>query len=505
MRAFNETKPASKSARPNADDLRVAITFRRPDGQLGPTKFAAPLSAQSVDAFRPDPINVDLALAELASRGFTVTARGEMSASVRCDRATYEAVFGTKLAPVSLGRGDAQFSEFLFPPDGAPWDPEPAVQELIDDAYIQWPHIYMGRASAARVTPAAGPAPISATPPSASYHHLSVPGDVARLLHATPVHQAGVTGRGVRVVMIDSGFDHSHPFFPAHAYRSSVVLAPRATNRSTDLNGHGTGESANVFAVAPGCTFTGVKLDNDNDPTSGASVHEGFLEALRHDPHIITVSLGYDLRDPGNQPSRRLPRSLVALEAEIQAAVARGVIVIFSAGNGHYSFPGQMPEVISAGGVFIDAQGRMQASNYASAFPSRIYSGRTTPDVCGLVGMLPHAAYIMFPQPPGSEIDAANAAFDETGAKDGWAAFSGTSAAAPQLAGVCALLKQVRPELTPAQVKGVLRRTARDVVTGRANPACDPSGGGGIAASTGEDGATGAGLVDAFAAFNQVR
>jgi len=60
-------------------------------------------------------------------------------------------------------------------------------------------------------------------------------------------------------------------------------------------------------------------------------------------------------------------------------------------------FLGMMPEVVSAGGVYIDENGEMQASDYASAFTSRIYSGRNVPDFCGLVGLLPHANYIMLP------------------------------------------------------------------------------------------------------------
>src|SRR5207249_1010481 len=95
-----------------------------------------------------------------------------------------------------------------------------------------------------------------------------------------------------------------------------------------------------------------------------------------------------------------LPKSVVALEAEIQAAVAAGIVVVFSSGNGHYSFPGQMKEVISAGGVFIDAAGKLSASDYASAFKSKIYSGRSVPDFCGLVGVcLPVAAWTA-PQAP---------------------------------------------------------------------------------------------------------
>lgn len=515
MKAYQPGVGTPVAGGPDEDELRIAVTFPRPGDRLGPTKFAARMSAAAVDSFRPVPADVDLALAELARRGFTVTARGELSASVRGSRKDFEQVFGTRLSVTRLRTaGVAQNDAFLFPADGAPWNPEPALQSLIDDAYIQWPHLYMASVAKKAAKKAAKKKPkpssakpagaVSATPPGASYHHLNVPQDVARLLNATAVHKAGITGKGVRVVMIDSGFDHSHPFFKAASHTSSIVLAPRATNRATDLNGHGTGESANVFAVAPGVTFIGVKLDNDDVPSRGASVLEGFLEALKHDPDVISVSLGYDLRDPGNVPMTRLPNSLVALETEIQAAIARGIAVVFSAGNGHYAFPGQMPEVISAGGVYVDETGGMQASDYASAFASGIYSGRTTPDFCGLVGLLPHAAYIMLPQSPGSEIDRDGAAFDETTANDGWAAFSGTSAAAPQLAGVCALLLEARPELTPAEIKAVLRRTAKDVTVGHANPASDPLGKG-IAAATNEDGATGAGLVDAFRAFEQVR
>ena len=65
----------------------------------------------------------------------------------------------------------------------------------------------------------------------------------------------------------------------------------------------------------------------------------------------------------------------------------------------------------------------------------------------------------MLPQPDSASIENGNAGGtfpngDETAMNDGWAAFSGTSASCPQVAGVCALIKQACPRLTPAQVKG---------------------------------------------------
>jgi subtilisin family serine protease len=117
--------------------------------------------------------------------------------------------------------------------------------------------------------------------------------------------------------------------------------------------------------------------------------------------------------------------------------------------------------------------------------------------------MRPKAIYIMLPVEAGDEIDVGNAggAFpdgDETASDDGWAAFSGTSAAAPQLAGVVALMKQVAPSLGPSQLRAALTATARDVVAGTSSPVFPLNAG--LSAAPGPDDATGAGFVDAFAA-----
>jgi subtilisin family serine protease len=510
-----------------SDELRIAVTFKRQGGGDGPTKFLPPLSLSSAAQFTPDPLAVDQAIHYLSQLGFRPTRRGNLSVSVRGTRALFEQTFGTQLSEVRLdSKLDYAFQSFYYPAQGATWSMPPKLAEVLDDAYIQWPHIYMGRKARPRGVKQAKAAPgrsgirrassmaglagrlPSVTPPAVNYFCLNVPDGVTGLLNVDKVHNAGTTGKGVRVCMVDTGFAHSHPYFVSKGYKSTVDLAPHATNDATDLNGHGTGESANLFAVAPGITFIGIKVDNDNDPRNGASMLEGFQQALVHDPHIISLSMGYDLRAADGTQQGELPNSMAALEAEIQAAVAKGIIVVFSAGNGHFSFPGMMPNVISAGGVFVDQNGNMQASDYASAFQSKIYPGRSVPDFCGLVGMLPHASYIELPVPPGSEIDREQSQPDDgqgdgTAPDDGWGVFSGTSAAAPQLAGVCALLLEKNPGLSPSDAKAILRRTARSVVKGSANPASSDTG---IAepASTGDTGAAGAGLVDALEAWQQL-
>lgn len=491
--------------------LRIAVTFKRPNGEPGLTKFNAPLSTATVKHFEPDPVAVDRAVYALGKRGFKVTNRGSMSISVRGTREQFERVFGTELKRFDVDRAQPYaFHSFYYPPQGAPWNPDPEVASLIDDAYIQWPHIYMATPVPVPARMPARPHLPSTKPPQVNYFHLDVPNGVASYINGSRVHAAGTTGKGVRVVMVDTGFAHTlHPFFGANGYRSSVDLAPNAINDKTDPNGHGTGESANVFSIAPGATFIGVKVEHDGDPQGGASMLEGFQTALQHNPQVISISMGYDLRDANGQVSE-LPNSLAALEAEIQSAIASGIVVVFSAGNGHFSFPGMMPDVISAGGTYVDQDGNMQASDYASAFESKIYPGRHVPDFCGLVGMQPHASYIMLPVPAGCEIDreVSNPGDgnpgDGTTPVDGWGVFSGTSAAAPQLAGVCALLLEKNPKLSPADIKAVLRRSARDVTDGHANPASSDDMQTPMPAGAGDDGATGAGLVDAYAAWQQV-
>jgi subtilisin family serine protease len=526
MYAYQREVPSPRdatSASPSSDELRIAVTFKRQGGLDGPTKFLPPLSLSSAAQFTPDPLAVDQAIHQLSRMGFRPTRRGNLSVSVRGTRALFEQTFATQLDRVQLDpRHDYAFQSLYFPPQGATFSMPPELVEIIDDAYIQWPHIYMGARkvvrgakkatakrgaarTAATMAGAAGGGAPSATPPIVPYYHLDIPAGVTGLLNVDQVHKAGTTGKGVRVCMVDTGFAHSHPYFVSKGYKSTVDLAPHAINDATDLAGHGTGESANLFGVAPGITFIGIKVDNDNDLANGsASMLEGFQQALLHNPQIISLSMGYDLRAGDGTQQSELPSNLAALEAEIQAAVGRGIIVVFSAGNGHFSFPGMMPNVISAGGVFVDQNNAMRASDYASAYQSKIYPGRFVPDFCGLVGLLPQAAYIMLPVPPGSQIDQeCSQSGDGTGPADGWGVFSGTSAAAPQLAGVCALLVEKHPGLTPSDAKSILRRSARSVVNGAANPFSSDNHVG-EPAGPGDTGAAGAGLVDAFAAWQQL-
>ena len=324
----------------------------------------------------------------------------------------------------------------------------------------------------------------------------------------------GCTGKGVRVAMIDTGFAHDHPFFKRNGFRSTVLLAGAATNAKTDPHGHGTGESANLFSTAPGIDFVGVKTYDGSDPDNNAYALEGFIAAMGTLPDIVSMSFAYDLCEEGKKTQMsELPDYVEDLAFEIDDAIAsRGTIVVAAAGNDQYGFPGQMPGVISVGGANVH-DGKLRASDFTSAFKSGItvYPDRWVPDVCGLVGMQPTGAYIDLPVPKTSQMFTKYAGVDR-GAAGTFASFSGSSAATPQVAGVCALLleKLRKGGLTsadvlglPARVKTLLRDHAVDVKTGKSRSDAGHTDLGGKA-KKGVDKPTGAGLVDALASLQAI-
>jgi subtilisin family serine protease len=349
------------------------------------------------------------------------------------------------------------------------------------------------------------PTPI---PPSVDRYYLRVPEDVAFLLHANEAHANGWDGNGVKVAMVDSGW-YRHPFFDAHGYNvARPQTAVPGTDPEHDPHGHGTGESANLFAVAPGATLLPIRASNDNGHL--VATLAGFMLAKASDAKIITCSWGGDYSYP-NVPT--LPHAVDRImELEIRDAIAKGKVVIFSAGNGNFGVEAQIPGVISAGGVYSSPERQLQASHYASGYRSEWYRVDDDPDgpwmqvptVCGLVGLPPRAAYIMLPVPDGSRLDMERAWAgrddppDGTTPFDGWALFSGTSAAAPQVAGAAAVLFQKDSEATPKEIADALCATATDVRAGSCHARFD------FSADIGPDLATGHGLINVAAAVDQV-
>lgn len=448
-------------------------------GETSLFDFQRIVTTENVANFYSETDLVNSAVKKLSKEGFDVLQTNRITINIAGPPELYKKVFKTKLyteeKPVIKALGKEDTATFIDTEEtemrGLIDTAKSPLADELEGVAIEEPVYYFS----------------SYLPPARRYWYLDVPAEVAVGMNADRAHRANFTGRGIKVVMVDSGW-YRHPFFTIRGYRSNAtVLGPATTNPDHDEHGHGTGESANVFAVAPDVDFRMVKINFVN--SVGA-----FNTAVGLQPHIISCSWGSSIRFGPLSAANQI------LAAAIANAVNQGIIVVFSAGNGQWGFPGQHPDVISAGGVYMHENSSFQATPYASGFASNIYPGRNVPDCCGLVGLPPRAQYIMLPVEPNNILDGdlsggTHPNGDETTNNDGWAAFSGTSAAAPQLAGICALVKQACPRLSPSRVRDILRKTARDVTAGNCHPNT-----GGHAAVPGPDLATGTGLADAFRA-----
>jgi serine protease AprX len=287
-------------------------------------------------------------------------------------------------------------------------------------------------------------------PPPLRYHHITA-ADIRRLLNVP----SSVTGTGVKVAIVDTGF-YPHPYYSRTGDFARVAVAGDAPE--TDNVGHGTAIALNLLAVAPEASVLGVLWSTP--PQDAIEL------AAEHGARVITCSWGWDHE-----------QSFPILEASIRSIIQDdGAVILVAAGNGHYAWPGSMPDVISVGGVFVGQGGLAEASDYASGFMSSLYPNRRVPDVSGLCGPAPRGVYIPMPCPPGCQMDVeyAGGAYpdgDETGSTDGWVVASGTSSATPQVAGIVALMLQRAARkgkvMNGVDICHILEATAQPVTRGR--------------------------------------
>lgn len=447
-----------------------------PPSQGGTSLFeASSITAANAADFVSADTATQRAVDELERAGFTVLDRAPATINIAGPPELYAATFETSL--ITEEREVIQPGAVQLRTTRTYLDSAGAERPGLILPKGRWAGFLEGVALEKPAARVSGPA----APPRPGYWHLTLD-QVAEYLGAQPLHKQGITGSGIRLTMVDTGWERL-PYF-GDKVKATVVLGPETADPGVDEDGHGTCESANAFAVAPGIEFTMVKARDTN--LLGA-----FNTAARQQdrPQIISMSQLYDAK-------YQLDAIDMVLAVSVSLAVADGIVVVCAAGNGHHGFPAQHPEVIAVGGVYRDKKGDLRASDYASGFTSSIYPDRDVPDVSGLVGMLPGGTYILLPAPPGSDIDQRHAKNpypegDGTSAGDGWVVLSGTSASAPQVAGVCALLLQDDPDLSPSEVRHILQESARDVGKGRSNK--DTGG----KAGKGRDNATGYGLVQA--------
>ena len=238
----------------------------------------------------------------------------------------------------------------------------------------------------------------------------------------------GVTGRGVKVCVMDTGIDAGHEdFITAHLTGTSPV--PGLHTWYTDGIGHGTHVSGTVAAAQNGLGVVGVAPDaeifsvkvfsNSGAYIYASSLIESAYRCLDNGATIINMSLG------GSASSTAERRGFQYLRAS-------GVLLVAAAGNsGSYEFgyPAGYPEVVSVAAVNANAD-----LAWFSTYNEMVDIAAPGVEVLSTVPM-PTA----------------------------YAIYSGTSMSSPHVAGVGALLRSYMPTATVSMIENAMFMSARDL------------------------------------------
>ncbi|MBY8847295.1 S8 family serine peptidase [Saccharothrix sp. MB29] len=258
-------------------------------------------------------------------------------------------------------------------------------------------------------------------------------------IDAPAAWEAGYTGAGVKVAVLDGGVDGDHPDLAG-----SEVAERNFTDDpdATDLDGHGTHVAATV--AGSGSRYRGVApdaqiLDGKVCSQGGCAeswILDGMQWAVEQGADVVNLSLG-GTDGPEVDP---LEEAVGALSA------SSGALFVIAAGNsgrpGSVGSPGSAEAALTVGAVERDDD----IASFSSRGP-RVGDGGVKPDITA----------------PGVDIVAAKAARGVIGTPvgDGHVALSGTSMATPHVAGAAALLAQRHPDWTGARIKAGLMASAK--------------------------------------------
>ena len=307
---------------------------------------------------------------------------------------------------------------------------------------------------------------LTISPPAAVSSPVTVFPDVAyyggsqdwsvNAINAPEAWAQGYTGQGVVVAVVDTGVQFSHPDLNSQIYINAGEIGGNGIdddhngyvddtsgwdfysndNYADDGNGHGThvagiiAAAANGFGatgVAPGAKIMPIRVLGSDGSGSTNSVAAGIRYAVDNGADIINLSLGGPLSS--------------VIQTAIQYAQQRNVLVVSAAGNESASLP-TYPARLSASLSNVISVGAYSSAGAIASFSNDVGTSAAV------------------------QVDAPGVSIYSTYLNGQYARLSGTSMAAPQVAGLAALALSANSSLTAAQLRTLIVAGTSQAISG---------------------------------------
>jgi len=299
-----------------------------------------------------------------------------------------------------------------------------------------------------------------------TYDDAATASSFARTSGATTAWAQGNLGQGVGVAVIDTGISSMNDL------KGRIVFGPDLSGEAStvDTHGHGTvmagviagsgddsaGRAGGAFTgVAPKAHVVSVKVAGRNGVVDVSTILQAmhWVSAYKDQYNIRVLNLSWGTASTQSH-------TVDPLNYAVQRLWRQGIVVVVAAGNtgpnaGTITKPGDDPMVITVG-AYDDKQNTDLADDAMASWSSR------GPTAAGIVkpDLVASGRFVIASRSLGSKIEADN---PKALQPPSYIRGSGTSQAAAVTAGNVALLLAARPELTPDQVKALLRNTANPI------------------------------------------
>ncbi len=260
-------------------------------------------------------------------------------------------------------------------------------------------------------------------------------------IRTTGAVRSPFTGLGVRLAVLDTGFDETHPDFLEREI-TTCSFVPEET--AQDRHGHGThcigvaggatDEDGQRYGVASGASLFAGKVLSDGGSGAQSWVLNGITWAAKNSCQVISMSLGSPVQ-PGEIYD-------IAYERAARFALSKGALLVAAAGNDSdrslqrfcpVSSPADCPSILAVGAID-------EGLNVANFSNRAVNPSGLVDFVAPGVGI--HSAWVMPTR---------------------YRTLSGTSMATPHVAGIIALLWEKYPTATPMEIEKKLRETSKQL------------------------------------------